>query len=128
MRKIKFQIPNFKLRKKKTKILIVIGGILIVLLTLLWFFGINPTLKLKANAQKAKKILAESRQALAEKNLIYLKEKTGEISSLIANTQNISKKLAWLKIIPCIGGYYQNGKLALESSDYLSQASSFSLC
>jgi len=58
---------------------------------------------------------------LGEKNLIYLKEKTEEISSLITDTQNVSKKLAWLKIIPRIGGYYKNGMLALESADYLSQ-------
>jgi len=140
VKNFKFQIPNFKLRKKQEeiphlgsedsltqnsrspqKVLIAGGGALVLLLILLWFFGINPTLKLKVNAQKAQKILTESRQALAEKNLIYLKEKTGEISSLITNTQNISKKLAWLKIVPHISGYYQNGKLALESADYLSQ-------
>jgi len=107
---------------KKAEIpLIAIGGVLIILLTLVWFFGISPILKIKANAQEAQKILAESKQALGEKNLIYLKGKTEEISSLIAHTQDVSKKLAWLKIIPRIGGYYQNGKLALESADYLSQ-------
>ena len=109
------------------KVLIVIGVILVILLILLWFFGINPALKLKADAQKAQKILAESKQALGEKNLVYLKEKTEEISTLITHTQNVSKKLTWLKIIPRIGGYYQNGKLALESADHLSQTAILTL-
>ena len=143
MKNFKFQISNFKSKKEEIphlgledspmqnslfskkaskKVFITAGGALIILLILIWFFAVNPVLTLKDNLQKSQGLFAEAQQGLSEKNLPFLEEKISQGTTLLANCNQPLKKLAWLKIIPKIGGYYRNGKLILESADYLSQS------
>ncbi len=134
LKKKKGEIPHLSSGNSPTQnshslktILIASGGILAVLSILVWFFGISPMLQLKANAQTARRILSESKQAWQEKNLNYLKQKNKEMASLITNSQNVNKRLAWIGIIPRVSGYYQNEKLILESTGQLSQATQLTI-
>jgi len=101
---------------KKKSLLIGLGGFLLVLFILGWFFAIQPLLKLKTAAQEGQQTINQLKQAFEEKNLPYIKEKIKELETTVAAGQKISRRLSWLKIIPTAKNYYQNSELILQAA------------
>jgi len=89
----------------------------LLLVVFLGFFLILPLRSLAQQARLLRTKAAEAKWALTQKDLVLLKNKLGEIGGLLDVTEAHSKRLGWLKIIPRVGRFYQDGQRLLAAAE-----------
>lgn len=118
-----------KLPKKLITIISIIFGIILLILTFLFFFLYLPGKALVNEIETAKAIAQNLQQSVSDKDLVQSKIVLKNISQQLNVIDNKYKKLAYLKFIPLAKNYYKDGQNliqvgndALETGDIVIQA------
>ncbi|PIS09163.1 hypothetical protein COT75_02795 [Candidatus Beckwithbacteria bacterium CG10_big_fil_rev_8_21_14_0_10_34_10] len=114
-KKFKLKLPRFKLPQLKKK------ALFIPLLVILGFFLLLavPTLILAkpliSSAKKTYLLAQEAYQAGKNQDLVLAEEKISQTEESLKETEKKYSRLAYLKIIPFVSSYYEDGQSLLKA-------------
>ncbi len=109
-------------QKKFRNRLLAVGGIILAIGLLSWFFLVSPLLKLRIAALALQEEGHVARQNWQTKNLPELKNNLTAIEEGFIAADQAYRQLRWLKIVPIANNYYTNGQQALVAGDHALKA------
>ena len=111
-----------KKNKKIVKKLAIIGGIIVLLGTLLTFFLVLPSLQMKDEALLLTNEAKQMSESLQAQDLNKTIEKLQATKEQFSTLNASYRKLAWLRIIPLVSNFYKDGEHLFAGGGYLLEA------
>ena len=110
---------GFRLNRRK---LAVIGGILLFIVAFGIIFGLLPLLAIKSDVAQLSGEIKGISEGIQGQNLNQSIEKLASSKKILSKLASDYKRLVWLRPIPFIGGFYQDGQRLIKSGNYLLEA------
>lgn len=114
--------PRFKL-----KWLLIFAGVVVCLAALGVFFGLLPALEIKADIARLDGDLKGISEGIQTQNLNQAVSKLEIARVDFDKLKGDYRKLVWLRPVPFIGGFYQDGQRLINSGHYLLEAGKVTL-
>jgi cell division protein FtsB len=109
------QSGGHRLGKKQKKILLIVGIVFLIIFvftSIVGFLGYQVYVKAMATVVSAQKLEASAK----EQNLDKIKESLVDVKKSVSNLSQAYTRLAWLKVLPFVGSYIQDGQRALTAA------------
>jgi len=110
---------GFRLNRRK---LALIGGILLFVVVFGIIFGLLPLLAIKSDIAQLSGEIKGISEGIQSQNLNQSIEKLASSKEDLNKLSGDYKKLVWLRFIPFVGGFYQDGQRLIKSGNYLLEA------